>query len=262
VHRSGGAGQDFLKCASRQVGRDERGVTRRNALSRGGGPTYPEDVTTPQTTPQQQRAPQQHKYQVRLDQGVAGAARIAPGAHVVVVVDVLDGHGLLSTADVLDAVAAVSDDAALVLHATAASSADVARRVLDRQAERGDRAVVAVVAAGALDDDGFRSAVEDVLAAGSVVDALAASGIDFSSPEAAVACAAAVSLRRAQSHLLTASSSAAELAATGREEALVAARTPAPVATVHRAPVGAAAHGAAAHGAAPAAADGEQSERA
>ena len=41
--------------------------------------------------------------------------------------------------------------------------------VLARQAERGDRAVVAVVAAGALDDDGFRSAVEDVLAAGAVV---------------------------------------------------------------------------------------------
>jgi hypothetical protein len=203
-------------------------------------------VTAPQTTPQQtasrqqqpqQQKPHQSKYQVRLDQGVAGAARIASGAHVVVVVDVLDGHGLLSTADVLAAVAAVSDAGALVLHATAASSADVARRVLARQAERGDRAVVAVVAAGALDDDGFRSAVEDVLAAGAVVDALAASGIDFSSPEAAVACAAAVSLRGAQSHLLTASSSAAELAATGREEALVAARTPAAVATVHRAPL-------------------------
>jgi len=206
-------------------------------------------VTASRTAPQQtaphqkqepqppRRKPHQSKYQVRLDQGVAGAARVVSGAHVVVVVDVLDGHGLLSTADVLDAVAAVSDAGALVLHATAASSADVARRVLDRQAERGDRAVVAVVAAGALDDDGFRSAVEDVLAAGAVVDALAASGIDFSSPEAAVACAAAVSLRGAQSHLLTASSSAAELAATGREEALVAARTPAAVATVHRVPL-------------------------
>ena len=204
--------------------------------------------TTPQTTPQHETAshqqephqqePHQSKYQVRLDQGVAGAARIASGAHVVVVVDVLDGHGLLSTADVLDAVASVSDAGALVLHATAASSADVARRVLDRQAERGDRAVVAVVAAGALDDDGFRSAVEDVLAAGVVVDALAASGIDFSSPEAAVACAAAVSLRGAQSHLLTASSSAAELVATGQEEAMAAARTPAAVATVHRVPSG------------------------
>jgi len=226
-------------------------VTRGNAPTRGDAPTYPEDVTAPRTAPQQtasqpqapqqqprHREPHQSKYQVRLDQGVAGAARIVAGAHVVVVVDVLDGHGLLSTADVLDAVAAVSDAEALVLHATAASSADVARRVLDRQAERGDRAVVAVVAAGALDNDGFRSAVEDVLAAGVVVDALAASGIDFSSPEAAVACAAAVSLRGAQSHLLTASSSAAELVATGQEEALAAARTPAAVATVHRVPSG------------------------
>ena len=195
-------------------------------------------MTAPSAAPQQ-RAPRQQKYQVRLDQGVAGAARVAPGAHVVVVVDVLDGHGLLSTADVLDAVAAVSDDAALVLHATDASAADVARRVLARQAERGDRAVVAVVAAGALDDDGFRSAVEDVLAAGAVVDALAAAGVDFSSPEAAVACAAAVSLRGARSHLLTASSSAVELASTGREEALVAARSQPAVAIVHRAPAGA-----------------------
>ncbi|WP_191330288.1 hypothetical protein [Frigoribacterium sp. ACAM 257] len=235
-------------------------------------------MTIPQTTPQQTagqqapgqqapqqarhqnppRAPHQSKYQVRLDQGVAGAARIAPGAHVVVVADVLDGHGLLSTADVLDAVTAVADDAAIVLHATAASSADVARRVLDRQAERGDRAVVAVVAAGALDDDGFRSAVEDVLAAGAVVDALAASGIDFSSPEAAVACAAAVSLRRAQSHLLTASSSAAELVEAGREEALVAAGAPVAVATVHRAPLAAEPVGA--HG--PASSHGEQSDSA
>jgi hypothetical protein len=187
--------------------------------------------------------PQQQKYQVRLDQGVAGAARVAPGAHVVVVVDVLDGHGLLSTTDVLDAVAAVSDDAAVVLHATAASSSDVARIVLDRQAARGDRAVVAVVAAGALDDDGFRSAVEDVLAAGAVVDALAAAGIDFSSPEAAVACAAAVSLRGAQAHLLTASSTAAELASAGHQEVLVAARAHPAVARVHRAPLAAEARG-------------------
>ena len=124
-------------------------VTRGNAPTRGGAPTYPEDVTAPRTAPQQtasqpqapqqqpqHREPHQSKYQVRLDQGVAGAARVAPGAHVVVVVDVLDGHGLLSTADVLDAVAAAADDAALVLHATAASSAASLSAVHSRGARR------------------------------------------------------------------------------------------------------------------------------
>ncbi|MCJ0702139.1 hypothetical protein FRIG_13525, partial [Frigoribacterium faeni] len=57
----------------------------------------------------------QQKYQVRLDHGIAGAGRIAPGAHLVVVVDALDGHGLLSTdetvAAVLDAVAEGSEGA-------------------------------------------------------------------------------------------------------------------------------------------------------
>ena len=179
--------------------------------------------------------PQQQRYQVRFDHGVAGAARVAPGAHVVVVVDVLDGHGLLSRAEVLDRVAGLLDDGADLLSATGASSADaVARHVLDRQAARGDRAVVAVVAAGAVDDDGFRPAVEDQLAAGAVVDALAAAGIDFSSPEAALVCAAAVSLRRASSHLLTASSSAVELAEAGHGDAVAEARAGRAGTSIHR----------------------------
>lgn len=191
----------------------------------------------------------QQKYQVRLDHGIAGAGRIAPGAHLVVVVDALDGHGLLSTdetvAAVLDAIAEGPDGAGrsegaddtergdgpvhaetveVLLVTTPADADGVARRVLERQADRGDRAVVAIVAAGAVEPDGFRPAVEDQLAAGAVVDALAAVGIDSSSPEAAVACAAAVSLRRATSHLLTASASAGELVATGRADLVSATR--------------------------------------
>ncbi|MDY0945359.1 hypothetical protein SOM11_05100 [Frigoribacterium sp. CFBP9039] len=191
----------------------------------------------------------QQKYQVRLDHGIAGAGRIAPGAHLVVVVDALDGHGLLSTdetvAAVLDAVAEGSEGAdrsegaddtergdgpvhaetvEVLLVTTPADADGVARRVLERQADRGDRAVVAIVAAGAVEPDGFRPAVEDQLAAGAVVDALAAVGIDSSSPEAAVACAAAVSLRRATSHLLTSSASAGELVATGRADLVSATR--------------------------------------
>jgi len=169
----------------------------------------------------------QQKYQVRFDHGVAGAARVASGAHVVVVVDVLDGHGTLSrdeTVRVVAGLAEVGVDADVLLVTGAGAAPDVARHVVGRQARRGDRALVAIVAAGAVEADGFRPAVEDQLAAGAVVDALAAAGIDFSSPEAAVACAAAGALARASSHLLTASASAAELVATGRGDVVESAR--------------------------------------
>jgi len=169
----------------------------------------------------------QQKYQVRFDHGVAGAARVASGAHVVVVVDVLDGHGTLSrdeTVRVVAGLAEVGVDADVLLVTGAGAAPDVARHVVGRQARRGDRALVAIVAAGAVEADGFRPAVEDQLAAGAVVDALAAAGIDFSSPEAAVACAAAGALARASSHLLTASASAAELVETGRGDVVESAR--------------------------------------
>ena len=112
-----------------------------------------------------------------------------------------------------------------VLVVTGAGAAgEVARHVAERQTRRGDRALVAIVAAGAVEADGFRPAVEDQLAAGAVVDALAGVGIDFSSPEAAVACAAAGALARASWHLLTASASAAELVASDRGDVVDAAR--------------------------------------
>ncbi|MET4052320.1 hypothetical protein ABID81_001690 [Frigoribacterium sp. PvP054] len=169
----------------------------------------------------------QQKYQVRFDHGVAGAARVASEAHVVVVVDVLDGHGTLSRDETVRAVADLAEvgvDADVLLVTGAGAAPDVARHVVGRQARRGDRALVAIVAAGAVEADGFRPAVEDQLAAGAVVDALAAAGIDFSSPEAAVACAAAGALARASSHLLTASASAAELVETGRGDVVESAR--------------------------------------
>src|SRR5690606_33592927 len=86
----------------------------------------------------------------------------------------------------------------------------VAEWVLARQAERGDRFAVAVIAAGP------RSNVEDVLAAGAIIDALAVVGIDYCSPEAAVASAAFTSLRGAIGHLVSASVSGKQLAAAGR----------------------------------------------
>nr|WP_246328255.1 2-phosphosulfolactate phosphatase [Curtobacterium pusillum] len=103
----------------------------------------------------------------------------------------------------------------------------VAGRVTRLQAERGDRCVVAIVAAGrhhAPGDDAAEAAgeaadvpdapdfaVEDLLAAGAVVDALAEVGIDHTSPEAAAACAAYTGLRRAVKHVVSASEAATAL---------------------------------------------------
>ena len=93
----------------------------------------------------------------------------------------------------------------------------VARWVLDRQAVKGDRFTVAVIAAGAVRADGTpRFTVEDLLAAGAVVDALAGVGIDYCSPEAAAACAAFTSLTRATAHLVSASGSGQQLIDLGR----------------------------------------------
>ncbi|WP_022882989.1 2-phosphosulfolactate phosphatase [Gryllotalpicola ginsengisoli] len=93
----------------------------------------------------------------------------------------------------------------------------VARWVLAYQQQLGTRANVAVVASGERRaDDSLRPAVEDQLAAGAVVEALQKLGIDFCSPEAAVAAAAFAGLRGAVKHLLTASVSGQELAAVGQ----------------------------------------------
>jgi hypothetical protein len=153
----------------------------------------------------------QERYQVRFEWGALGAARIAPGAHVVVVADELDGHGLAASAEQARAIAATAAPGSAVLRVTEASAGDAATRILGLQAELGDRAIVAVVAAGSDEADGFRAAVEDHLAAGAVVDALATLGIDFASPEAAAACAAWQVLRRATAHLLTASTSGSDV---------------------------------------------------
>jgi phosphosulfolactate phosphohydrolase-like enzyme len=135
----------------------------------------------------------QPQYQVRFDWGLAGAAAIAPGAEIVVWVDALPTP--------LAPDPAVLVHAGAVLEGTVGNSAAVARWVLDRQVELGDRATVAVVAAGS--DDGH-FAVEDLLAAGAVVDALAEVGIDYLSPEAAAAVGAFTALRNATSHVLSA----------------------------------------------------------
>ena len=172
----------------------------------------------------------QEKYQVRFAWGTGGAARIAPGTHLVVWVDVLPAsaaHDGPARRRALRAVAAQVPDGPEVVLGHLGNATAVAGRVTRLQAERGDRCVVAIVAAGrhhAPGDDAAEAAgeaadvpdapdfaVEDLLAAGAVVDALAEVGIDHTSPEAAAACAAYTGLRRAVKHLVSASEAAAAL---------------------------------------------------
>lgn len=159
----------------------------------------------------------QSRYQVRLEHGTAGAARLAP-ADVVVVVDVLAPDA--GPAEEIARAAAAGG--ALVLRGDLRTASAVARAVLAEQHRRADRTSVAIVTADALDADGaLRLAVEDQLAAGAILDALAAIGIDHSSPEAAVACEAFRGLRGAVRHLLTASGSGQELIAVDARDAVV-----------------------------------------
>lgn len=141
---------------------------------------------------------------MRLDWGLEGVLTVASDADVVVVVDVLSPP----------AMPAVPDLRAAVVAGDLRNRTAVAEWALARQAEKGDRFSVAVIASGAPRDDGtLRFAVEDLLAAGSIVDALAEVGIDYCSPEAAAACAAFTGLRGAIGHLVSASASGKELLA-------------------------------------------------
>jgi hypothetical protein len=183
----------------------------------------------------------QEKYQVRFGWGTGGAARIASGAHLVVWVDVLPAsaaHDEPGRRRTMRAVAAQVPDGPEVVLGHLGNVTAVAERVTRLQAERGDRCVVAIVAAGrhhAPGDDAAEAAgeaadvpdapdfaVEDLLAAGAVVDALAEVGIDHTSPEAAAACAAYTGLRRAVKHLVSASEAAVALGPNAVHDALAA----------------------------------------
>ncbi|GAA2078408.1 hypothetical protein GCM10009840_11710 [Pseudolysinimonas kribbensis] len=135
-------------------------------------------------------AASQSSYQVRFDWGAAGRDAIAVDAEAVVWVDQLGGDPGARTLEQADEVAAWA---------------------LAEQERLGGRFRIAVVAAGAARDDGtLRFAVEDLLAAGAIIDAIAGVGIDHQSPEAAAAAAAHRGLRNATRHLVNASVSARE----------------------------------------------------
>ena len=138
----------------------------------------------------------QGDYQVRFDWGHAGAAAVGAGAEATVWVDQLG-----QTAAPRDAVPG-----------TLESATELAAWALDEQQRLGGRFRIAVVAAGATRPDGsLRFAVEDLLAAGAIIDAIADVGIDHQSPEAAAAASAYRGLRGATRHLIAASESAREL---------------------------------------------------
>ena len=166
----------------------------------------------------------QSPYQVRLDWGVSGLARLAP-ADVVVVIDVLR-----FSSTVVDAVAAGTDvdlstalgwsrNGAAVADAAASTGATVllgairnagavARAVQVEQERRQGRTSVALIPAGEL-----RVAVEDQLGAGAIAAAVTDLGIDHTAPDAAVAAEGFRALRRALKHLIGATGSGRELQA-------------------------------------------------
>jgi 2-phosphosulfolactate phosphatase len=141
---------------------------------------------------------EQGQYQVRFDWGLAGARAVGVDADVLVLVDVLaDGSGLVESLD---------SSEATVVDGSLRNCAAVARWALEQQADKGDRFTVAVIASGVARDTGeLRFALEDLLGAGAIIDALASAGIDYCSPEAAAAAAAFTGLRNATGHLIGAS---------------------------------------------------------
>ena len=139
----------------------------------------------------------QTQYQVRFDWGLAGAQTIGGDAHVVVWVDQLG---------FADSAAPLPEHN--VVHGTIENRRALADWALARQGDLGDRFTIAVVAAGEERPDGsLRFAVEDLLGAGAVIDALADVGIDYCSPESAAAAAAFTGLSNATSHLISSSAS-------------------------------------------------------
>lgn len=158
----------------------------------------------------------QWRYQVRLHLAVdpARLRALMATADRVIVVDVLDDGELA------DVVSAPDDPETSLPVSGFRTRTAAARAVLEAQAARGDRVFVDLVTPARADG---QFAVEDFLAAGAVVDALAELGVDFSSPESAAACAAFTTLRRALAHLVTASAAGQSWAASGRTQEVVAA---------------------------------------
>lgn len=140
---------------------------------------------------------EQTRYQVRFDWAAAGAHAIGCDADVIVWVDAISEPGS-------EVVLSTLPQGPAVVFTDLTSAHAVAQWVIDLQVKLAKRILIAVVAAGSTRDGELRVATEDLLAAGAVIDQLAALGLDATSPEAAAAEAAYRGLARATSHLLTA----------------------------------------------------------
>lgn len=164
----------------------------------------------------------QSRYQVRFDWGMPGLERLA-ASDVVVLVDVLGGD--IDRPEQIATHAAAHQPGALVLTASFRNADATAAAALAEQQRRAARTSIAVIACGDADPTSAseRFAVEDLLGAGAVVDALGALGIDHTSPEAAAAGEAFRGLRGALRHLLTASGSGQQLIDQGRRDEVLAA---------------------------------------
>lgn len=142
-----------------------------------------------------QESTAQSSYQVRFDWGHAGVASVGADAEAVVWVSQLSE--------------AVGPDRSVP--GSLERAAELAAWALDEQAKLGGRFRVAVIAAGVERADGtLRFAVEDLLAAGAIIEAIGDAGIDHQSPEAAAAASAYRGLRGATRHLISASETARE----------------------------------------------------
>ena len=186
----------------------------------------------------------QSAYQVRLDWGLDGLVRLAE-SDIVVVVDVLRfsttivralENGAVAELDAAAHAASINGASvaeaagrsdALVLLGALRNASAVAHAVATEQTRRGSRTSIAVLACGELagrnPDAHVRFAVEDLLGAGAIIDALSGAGIDHTSPEAAVAGESFGAQRRAAPHRVAASGSGRELAEAGRGEEVRAA---------------------------------------
>jgi 2-phosphosulfolactate phosphatase len=137
----------------------------------------------------------QGSYQVRFDWGATGADALGQDADALIWVDQLDQ------------VAGPEGSVAGVLE----RASELGDWALAQQELAGGRFRVAIVAAGVTRADGsLRFAVEDLLAAGAIIEAIADRGIDHQSPEAAAAASAYRGLSSATRHLINASVSARE----------------------------------------------------
>lgn len=184
----------------------------------------------------------QSRYQIRFEWGTDGFDRLAP-ADIVVVIDVLmfstamtdaaargipvgvDDDAVTGSANGAPVAARAAESDALVLIGCLRNASAVAEAILAEQRRRGARTSVALIAAGERDPAGVRFAIEDLLGAGAIGDALSVRGVDHTSPEAAAAIEAFRGLRGALRHLLTAGGTGQRLIAKGERERVLTATT-------------------------------------